>query len=89
MADDILRKLKAIPLHRVNSSAIEAMGFDEKQRMLVVVFQGGGTKYGYPHLSDEEIKGLLAVMVNHESLGHYVATVVKPNHDHERVQMAG
>jgi hypothetical protein len=89
MADDVMRALSLIPLHRVNSSAIQAMGFDQARRMVVVVFAGGPTRYGYPNLSDEEIKGLLAVMVNHESLGHYVATVIKPNHDHERLQLAG
>lgn len=69
------------------SDAISAMGYDVKHRMVVVQFKGGPIRYGYPHLTDQEISGLLAVLQDHKSLGHYIATVIKPNHDHERVQL--
>ena len=54
--------------------------------MVLVEFRSSPTVYGYPHQTDDEVAGLLAVLKDGESLGHYVNTVIKPNHDHERVQ---
>ena len=79
--------LRAIRLVRVRSSAVEQVGYDPEARMVAVVFAGGETVYGYPGLSDAEVEGLIAVLEKHESLGHYIATVIKPAHDHERVQL--
>ncbi|TFZ08127.1 KTSC domain-containing protein [Ramlibacter humi] len=79
--------MPVIPLKAIHDSqAIRGLGFDEEKRMLVVQFAGSDSRYGYPNLSDEELSGLVDVLEHHESLGHYIATVIKPNHDHERVQ---
>ena len=83
------KALRRIRLRGVSSRAIRKVGFDPKSRMVAVMFTGGDeTVYGYPNLSDEEIRGLLEVLEHGESLGHYVSTVIKPNHDAERVQIA-
>ena len=75
------------PLTQVGgSTAITRLGFNPEHRMVLVEFTSSPTVYGYPHLSDDEVAGLLAVLQDGESLGHYVSTVIKPNHDHERVQ---
>lgn len=71
---------------RVDSDAVARIGFDPDARLLVVEFTSSPQAYGYPNLSDEEIAGLVAVLENGESLGHFIATVIKPNHDHERVR---
>ncbi len=85
---DLTHALRRIPLRSVKSRAIRRFGYDPELRMAAVMFAGGGDKvYGYPGLSDEEIEGLLEVLEQEESLGHYVSTVIKPNHDHERVQI--
>lgn len=73
-------------LQPVDSSAVRQIGFDPEHRMVVVVFADRDTVYGYPNLSDAEVAGLASVLEHHESLGHYISTVIKPNHDHERVQ---
>jgi hypothetical protein len=84
---ELREALRRVPMQRVRSSAIEKFGYEPRLRMAAVQFAGGGTVYGYPDLSDDEVRGLLEVLEHHESLGHYVATVIKPNHDHERVQL--
>jgi hypothetical protein len=88
-ADELLRALAGLELKTVSSDAIRRLGYDPRHRMVGVVFTSSDEVYGYPLLSDEEIAGLLAVLQNHESLGHYVSTVIKKNHDHdhERVQL--
>jgi hypothetical protein len=83
-----MRPLKDTRLATINDSeAIDKLGYDPGSRTVVVVFKGSDTAYGYPNLSDDEVQGLVAVLENAQSLGHYVATVIKPNHDHERVQL--
>jgi len=81
-----LNPIRRTRMVKVDSTAVSSMGFDPDQRVLVVQFTGSETVYGYPNLSDEEVSGLLAVLENHESLGNFINTVIKPNHDHERVQ---
>lgn len=76
--------LKLIP---VKSEAVRKIGFDPQARMVAVQFTDSDRVYGYPHLTDEELQRLIDVLENHASLGRYIATVVKPNHDHERVQL--
>ena len=84
----LTKALGRVPLRGVVSAAIRKIGYDPELRMVAVVFTGTrDTVYGYPNLTDEEIEGLLAVFENEESLGHYVSTVIKPNHDAERVQI--
>ena len=83
----LLQQLQRTPLRPVDSQAVSKMGFDPKARMLVVQFTSGTTIYGYPNLSDEEVAGLLAVLESDDSIGHYISTVIKPNHDHERIQL--
>ena len=74
-------------MRTVDSSAVRRMGYDPDTRMVGVVFAGGGMRYGYPGLADDEIVRLLEVMDHGESLGHFVSTVIKPNHDADRVQV--
>ena len=84
----LTQALRRLPLRSVRSTAIRRIGYDPELRMVGVMFIGSGdTVYGYPNLSDEEIRGLLDVFENEESLGHYVSTVIKLNHDAERVQI--
>jgi hypothetical protein len=84
----LVSTLARIPLSPVASRGVRMLGYDPTARMVAVVFQGtGDVVYGYPHLTDDEIRGLLEVMENHESLGHYVSKVIKPNHDDERVRI--
>jgi hypothetical protein len=83
----LLQQLRGTPLRPVQSQAVSKIGFDPKARMLVVQYTSGTTIYGYPHLSDEEVAGLLAVLESDDSIGHYISTVIKPNHDHERIQL--
>lgn len=83
----LIEVARQVPMQAITgSSAIRRLGFHPRHRMVLVVFTDSDTVYGYPNLSDEEVEGLLAVLENHESLGHYVSTVTKPNHDHERIQ---
>jgi hypothetical protein len=77
-------RLKLVP---VTSDAVSKIGFDPASRMIAVQFTGSDTVYGYPNLTDEEVRDLIAVLEKHASLGNYIATVIKPNHDHERVQL--
>jgi hypothetical protein len=83
--DELLQRLKHIRLQRVNSSGVRKLGYDPETHMAAVVFADKDVVYGYPNLTDTEVKGLLDVMVNQESLGHYVSTVIKKHHDFERV----
>lgn len=76
-----------LKLVSVESAAVSRLGFDPASRMIAVQFTGGDAVYGYPNLTDEEVRQLIAVMENHASLGHYIATVIKPNHDHERIRL--
>jgi hypothetical protein len=82
---DLVAALRATPLQRVQSRGVRKIGYDPTHRMAAVVYPDRDTVYGYPHLSDDEIRGLIAVMEHHASLGAYVSTVLKPHHDHERV----
>ena len=81
-----LNPIRRARMVKVESTAVSRMGFDPKQRVLAVQFTGSDAVYGYPNLTDEEVAGLLGVLENHESLGNYINTVIKPNHDHERIQ---
>lgn len=83
----LVERLARTPLQRVRgSSAVQQLGFDPEPRMAVVRFVGNPLLYGYPHLSDDEVQGLLRVMEDHGSIGEYVSKVIKANHDHEHVR---
>lgn len=81
---DVARRTPLQPVG--GSSAVRKLGFAEQERMVLVVFADSDTVYGYPFLSDIEVAGLRKVLLDHASLGHYVSTVIKPRHDHERIQ---
>ena len=83
---ELSHRLRHIRLQRVSSTGIRKLGYDPESRMAAVVFADGDVVYGYPNLTDIEIAGLLAVMEHHESLGHYISTVIKPHHDFEHVR---
>ena len=84
--DDLVRRLRHIRLQRVSSTGVRKLGYDPETRMAAVVFPDKDVVYGYPNLTDIEIAGLLAVMEHHESLGHFISTVIKPHHDFEHVR---
>jgi hypothetical protein len=81
----LVHLLRQAPLQAVASSAVRKLGYAPQARMAIVQFTGGTVVYGYPNLSDEEIRGLLRVMEDHASIGEYVAKTIKARHDHEHV----
>jgi hypothetical protein len=83
--DELLEAVRSVPLRHVRSRGVRMIGFDPGRRMAVVVYPDRETRYGYPHLSEEEIRGLIDVLEHDESLGAYISTIIKKNHDHERV----
>ena len=84
---DLVEVLGQIPLDPVpNSDAVQFLGYDPPTRMVAVVFRERHTVYGYPNLSDDEIRRFIEVRERHESLGNFITTVIKKNHDHERVE---
>ena len=83
---ELAHRLRHIRLQRVSSTGVRKLGYDPETRMAAVVFPDKDVVYGYPNLTDIEIAGLLAVMEHHESLGHYISTVIKPHHDFEHVR---
>ena len=83
---ELVHRLRHIRLQRVSSTGVRKLGYDPETRMAAVVFPDKDVVYGYPNLTDIEIAGLLAVMEHHESLGHYISTVIKPHHDFEHVR---
>lgn len=58
----LVRLLRQTPLQPVASSAVRKLGYAPQARMAAVQFVGGTAVYGYPNLSEEEIRGLLRVM---------------------------
>jgi hypothetical protein len=82
----LLHRLRQTRLHPVKSKGVRQLGYDPDSRMAAVVFTGSEVVYGYPNLSDEELAGLLRVMEHQASLGNFISTVIKKNHDHERVE---
>jgi hypothetical protein len=83
--DELVSVLRATPLRHVQSRAIRKIGYDPAHRMAAVVYPDRDTVYGYPNLSDDEIRGWIEVLERRASLGAYVSTVLKHHHDHERV----
>jgi len=83
--DELLASLRSVRLRHVRSRGVRMIGYDPAHRMAAVVYPERETVYGYPGLSDEEIRGLVDVMEHDESLGAYISTIIKKNHDHERV----
>ena len=82
----LIAALRQMQMQPVESEAVRRLGFDPGLRMVGVIFTSGEVRYGYPNLTDEEVRGLLSVMESHASLGHYVSTVIKPRHDFEHVR---
>lgn len=73
-------------LQPVQSRGVRFIGYDPSTRMAAVVYPDRDTVYGYPNLTDDEIHRFIEVWQSHDSLGHFVSTVIKKNHDHERVE---
>jgi hypothetical protein len=48
---------------------------------------GSDTACGDPNLSDREVEGLISVLHEQASVGRLVSAVIRPGHDHERVQL--
>jgi hypothetical protein len=85
----LVHRLRRMPLQAVISTGVRKLGYDEEARMAAVVYPGSEVRYGYPNLSDAEVAGLLRVMESQASLGHYISTVIKANHDAEHVRSDG
>jgi len=65
---------------RVQSSAIERIGYDGKRRRLLVTFRGKNRKsYAYLNVPRAEYEAILAA----PSKGIYVNTVIKPRYRFE------
>lgn len=66
----------------VDSSAVEAVGYDADERELYVCFRGssGGT-YVYADVSHDEYRTLLDA----ESIGGYVNKEIKPRHPYRQL----
>ena len=84
---DLLQRLAMLRRLPMRSSAVATLGFDPELRLLAVQFVGKPAVFGYPGLSDEEVRGLRNALLNQESLGHYVSTVIKPRHNAEHVRL--
>jgi hypothetical protein len=74
------RNLKAIRLLRVQSSSIEAAGYDLKRRTLRIRY-GGGSTYDYQAVPAKVFNNLLAA----ESKGRFVNWSIKPYYRYTRV----
>jgi hypothetical protein len=85
----LVHRLKRLPMQAVASTGVRELGYDPQARMAAVVFAGSELRYGYPNLSNEEVAGLLRVMESQASIGHYISTVIKANHDFEHVRSDG
>ena len=87
MPHDLLDRLRRIHLNLVKSTGVRMVGYDPEARMVAVVFPDGETVYGYPNLSDDEVRELLEALQGRRSLGKTISTLIKPNHDFERVTL--
>jgi hypothetical protein len=83
---NLVQRLRRTPLVDVRSKGVRRIGYDPQVRMVAVVFPDRDTVYGYPNLTDDEILEFIRVRQEQDSLGHFISTVVKKNHDHERVE---
>ena len=54
----VKEKIKFIPMYKVVSSNVEAVGFDEKEETIYVEFKQGHTIYAYPKTTKQEFKTL-------------------------------
>ena len=63
-------------MHMVNSSNVEAVGYDAENGAIYVRFQGGGT-YVYSGAD----QGTFDELLNADSVGSYFNRVIKPNYD--------
>ena len=83
---ELVQRLRQLKLVDVRSSAVQKLGFDPATRMAAVQYKGNEVRYGYPNLTPGEVAGWIKVMEDHGSIGEYVSTVIKANHDHEHVR---
>jgi hypothetical protein len=67
-------------MQEIDSSAISAVGYDDRQQVLRVTYRNGGT-YDYLDLPQEEFDRLMAA----ESRGEYMNKVIKPNYEWHEV----
>ena len=67
-------------LRPVESEMLLAAGYDEKLRMLQVVFRAGGT-YRYKNVPSDKYDEL----INSESIGQYMHKHIIGHYDYERV----
>jgi hypothetical protein len=72
------------PMHEVDSSSVEVIGYDEANRELYVRFHDSGETYVYSFVSREAFKELEAA----ESKGRYVNSEIKPKHPYRKLDAA-
>lgn len=83
---ELVERLNRVKLAPVQSSAVQALGYDPPTRMAAVQYRGNDVRYGYPNLTPDEVAGWVEVMQDHRSIGEYISKVIKANHDHEHVR---
>ncbi len=66
----------------VDSSGVDAVGYDEQGRELYVRFHDNPTIYAYEGVPLEEYQSLLAS----DSIGGYVNTQIKPRYTFRRIR---
>jgi KTSC domain len=67
-------------LQPVTSQMLIAAGYDQKSRILEVIFNGGD-KYRYKEVPEFEYEGLLSA----ESIGQYMHKHIIGHYDYERI----
>lgn len=65
--------MNEINMRSVESSNVEAVGYDEEHHVLRIKFKRTPTLYDYPNVDKADFDGLLAA----ESVGKYVSALIK------------
>ena len=65
----------------VESTAVEAVGYDEERRELYVRFRGSDGTYVYAGVSPEKYRALGEA----DSIGGYVNREIKPHHSYRQL----
>ena len=71
---------KDIPLHEVESSSLSRLGYDSKEKVLVVEFTSGGI-YAYYDVP----QSVYSSLKNAESLGNYFYYSIRDNYKYEKL----
>jgi len=78
--------MNGLAIHRFDSdrsSVVQALGYDGKDGNLLIQFRSSGAVWRYARVSADTYRDLLAA----ESMGAYVASVIKKERNGEKVEM--